>query len=201
MCMPHNSVFCHSQNYGFIIVMGKRSTGKRIITKCNITLDGRTLKVTVLRFFPNLSCLKNAVFFTNKCSLKDWTKTGELWNKKQQYQLACIFLRCLLCLQLQDFFSLFNILRAHCCSNFSPFCQYSYPGLLVVPQSVQDSSLQRIARCYRHNRLPVVCWKNTKNSTLLLRSGGFHGKGVVGLFKSQNTHPTGELIPLDFLHK
>uniref|UniRef100_A0A8C4XV31 SET binding factor 2 n=1 Tax=Falco tinnunculus TaxID=100819 RepID=A0A8C4XV31_FALTI len=66
----------------------------------------------------------------------------------------------------------------------------SYPGLLVVPQSVQDSSLQRVARCYRHNRLPVVCWKNTKNSTLLLRSGGFHGKGVVGLFKSQNTHPT-----------
>uniref|UniRef100_A0A8C3M9L7 Uncharacterized protein n=1 Tax=Geospiza parvula TaxID=87175 RepID=A0A8C3M9L7_GEOPR len=70
----------------------------------------------------------------------------------------------------------------------------SYPGLLVVPQSVQDSSLQRVARCYRHNRLPVVCWKNTKNSTLLLRSGGFHGKSVVGLFKSQNTHPTGELV-------
>ncbi|XP_053802052.1 myotubularin-related protein 13 isoform X4 [Vidua chalybeata] len=67
----------------------------------------------------------------------------------------------------------------------------SYPGLLVVPQAVQDSSLQRVARCYRHNRLPVVCWKNTKNSTLLLRSGGFHGKSVVGLFKSQNTHPTG----------
>ncbi|NXA44564.1 MTMRD protein, partial [Nothocercus julius] len=64
----------------------------------------------------------------------------------------------------------------------------SYPGLLVVPQSIQDSSLQRVARCYRHNRLPVVCWKNTKNSTLLLRSGGFHGKGVVGLFKSQTTH-------------
>ncbi|XP_008935859.1 PREDICTED: myotubularin-related protein 13-like, partial [Merops nubicus] len=66
----------------------------------------------------------------------------------------------------------------------------SYPGLLVVPQSIQDSSLQRVARCYRHSRLPVVCWKNTKNSTLLLRSGGFHGKGVVGLFKSQNTNTT-----------
>ncbi|XP_039393866.1 myotubularin-related protein 13 isoform X3 [Mauremys reevesii] len=64
----------------------------------------------------------------------------------------------------------------------------SYPGLLVVPQSVQDSSLQRVARCYRHNRLPVVCWKNSKISTLLLRAGSFHGKGVVGLFKSQNTH-------------
>ncbi|KAJ6665143.1 hypothetical protein lerEdw1_005374 [Lerista edwardsae] len=63
----------------------------------------------------------------------------------------------------------------------------SYPGLLVVPQCVQDSSLQRVARCYRHNRLPVVCWKNSKTNTLLLRAGGFHGKGVVGLFKSQNT--------------
>ncbi|KFP80732.1 Myotubularin-related protein 13, partial [Acanthisitta chloris] len=65
----------------------------------------------------------------------------------------------------------------------------SYPGLLVVPQAVQDSSLQRVARCYRHNRLPVVCWKSTRSSTLLLRAGGFHGKSVVGLFKSPNTHP------------
>ncbi|KAJ7344456.1 hypothetical protein JRQ81_000406, partial [Phrynocephalus forsythii] len=62
----------------------------------------------------------------------------------------------------------------------------SYPGLLVVPQCVPDSSLQRVARCYRHNRLPVVCWKNSKMSTLLLRAGGFHGKGVVGLFKAPN---------------
>ncbi|XP_068116475.1 myotubularin-related protein 13 isoform X1 [Hyperolius riggenbachi] len=64
----------------------------------------------------------------------------------------------------------------------------SYPGLLVVPQSVQDSSLQKVARCYRHNRLPVVSWKNSKTNAILLRSGGFHGKTVVGLFKSQNTH-------------
>ncbi|XP_014401350.1 PREDICTED: myotubularin-related protein 13 isoform X4 [Myotis brandtii] len=63
----------------------------------------------------------------------------------------------------------------------------SYPGLLVVPQAVQDSSLPRVARCYRHNRLPVVCWKNSRSGTLLLRAGGFHGKGVVGLFKSQNS--------------
>ncbi|GCC22937.1 hypothetical protein chiPu_0001328 [Chiloscyllium punctatum] len=64
----------------------------------------------------------------------------------------------------------------------------SYPGLVVVPQSVLDSSLQKVARCYRHNRLPVVCWKHSKTKAVLLRSGGFHGKGVVGLFKSQNPH-------------
>ncbi|XP_053550195.1 myotubularin-related protein 13-like [Bombina bombina] len=64
----------------------------------------------------------------------------------------------------------------------------SYPGLLVIPQSVQDSSLHKVARCYRHNRLPAVSWKNSKTNAVLLRSGGFHGKTVVGLFKSQNTH-------------
>uniref|UniRef100_A0A4W5K702 SET binding factor 2 n=1 Tax=Hucho hucho TaxID=62062 RepID=A0A4W5K702_9TELE len=65
-----------------------------------------------------------------------------------------------------------------------------YPGLLVVPQSVQDSSLQKVARCYRHNRLPVVCWKHPRTKAVLLRSGGFHGKSVVGLFKSQNQSST-----------
>uniref|UniRef100_A0A672IKS0 SET binding factor 2 n=1 Tax=Salarias fasciatus TaxID=181472 RepID=A0A672IKS0_SALFA len=67
----------------------------------------------------------------------------------------------------------------------------SYPGLLVVPQSVQDSSLHKVARCYRHNRLPAVCWKHPRTKAVLLRSGGFHGKSVVGLFKSQNPSSTG----------
>ncbi|XP_035273861.1 myotubularin-related protein 13 isoform X1 [Anguilla anguilla] len=62
----------------------------------------------------------------------------------------------------------------------------SYPGLLVVPQAVQDGSLQKVARCYRHNRLPVVCWKHGRTKAMLLRSGGFHSKSVVGLFKSQS---------------
>ncbi|XP_053369013.1 myotubularin-related protein 13 isoform X1 [Clarias gariepinus] len=66
----------------------------------------------------------------------------------------------------------------------------SYPGLLVVPQSVQDSSLQKVARCYRHNRLPVVSWKHPRTKAVLLRAGGFHGKSVVGLFKSQNPSTT-----------
>ncbi|KAM4630846.1 myotubularin-related protein 13 isoform 3-T3 [Polymixia lowei] len=66
----------------------------------------------------------------------------------------------------------------------------SYPGLLVVPQAVQDSSLHKVSRCYRHNRLPVVCWKHPHTKAVLLRSGAFHGKSVVGLFKSQNPSST-----------
>uniref|UniRef100_A0A672LDP3 SET binding factor 2 n=1 Tax=Sinocyclocheilus grahami TaxID=75366 RepID=A0A672LDP3_SINGR len=73
----------------------------------------------------------------------------------------------------------------------------SYPGLLVVPQTVQDSSLHKVSRCYRHNRLPVVCWKHPRTKAVLLRSGGFHSKSVVGLFKSQNPSSAGTFVQLN----
>uniref|UniRef100_A0AAV2IV60 Uncharacterized protein n=1 Tax=Knipowitschia caucasica TaxID=637954 RepID=A0AAV2IV60_KNICA len=63
----------------------------------------------------------------------------------------------------------------------------SYPGLLIVPQSIPDGTLQRICRCYRQSRFPVVCWRNTRTKAVLLRSAGLHAKGVVGFFKSPNT--------------
>ncbi|MEE6525475.1 hypothetical protein FKM82_025518, partial [Ascaphus truei] len=66
----------------------------------------------------------------------------------------------------------------------------SYPGLLIVPQSIQDNTLQKISRCYRQNRFPVVCWRSSRSKAVLLRSGGLHGKGVAGLFKSTNTTTT-----------
>uniref|UniRef100_A0A3Q3GVL5 SET binding factor 1 n=1 Tax=Labrus bergylta TaxID=56723 RepID=A0A3Q3GVL5_9LABR len=62
----------------------------------------------------------------------------------------------------------------------------SYPGLLIVPQSIPDTTIQRICRCYRQNRFPVVCWRNSRTKAVLLRSAGLHAKGVVGFFKSPN---------------
>ncbi|XP_017694369.1 PREDICTED: myotubularin-related protein 5 [Lepidothrix coronata] len=73
----------------------------------------------------------------------------------------------------------------------SPALPRSYPGLLIVPQSIPDNTIQRISRCYRQNRFPVVCWRNSRTKAVLLRSGGLHGKGVVGLFKSQNAPTAG----------
>ncbi|KAM6987099.1 myotubularin-related protein 5 isoform 2-T2 [Aplochiton taeniatus] len=67
----------------------------------------------------------------------------------------------------------------------------SYPGLLIVPQSIPDSTIQRISRCYRQNRFPVVCWRNSRTKAVLLRSAGLHAKGVVGFFKSPNTPSAG----------
>ncbi|KAM4569151.1 myotubularin-related protein 5 isoform 4-T4 [Odontesthes bonariensis] len=66
----------------------------------------------------------------------------------------------------------------------------SYPGLLIVPQSIPDSTIQRICRCYRQNRFPVVCWRNSRTKAVLLRSAGLHAKGVVGFFKSPNAPTT-----------
>uniref|UniRef100_A0A673XU07 SET binding factor 1 n=1 Tax=Salmo trutta TaxID=8032 RepID=A0A673XU07_SALTR len=67
----------------------------------------------------------------------------------------------------------------------------SYPGLLIVPQSIPDSTIQRISRCYRQNRFPVVCWRNSRTKAVLLRSAGLHAKGVVGFFKSPNAPSAG----------
>lgn len=62
----------------------------------------------------------------------------------------------------------------------------SYPGLLIVPQTIQDNTIQKISRCYRQNRFPVVCWRNSRTKAVLLRSASLHGKGVAGIFKGQN---------------
>uniref|UniRef100_A0A673CH29 SET binding factor 1 n=1 Tax=Sphaeramia orbicularis TaxID=375764 RepID=A0A673CH29_9TELE len=68
----------------------------------------------------------------------------------------------------------------------------SYPGLLIVPQSIPDATIQRICRCYRQNRFPVVCWRNSRTKAVLLRSAGLHAKGVVGFFKSPNAPSAGK---------
>ncbi|KAM7366847.1 hypothetical protein PAMP_014790 [Pampus punctatissimus] len=52
--------------------------------------------------------------------------------------------------------------------------------------SIPDTTIQRISRCYRQNRFPVVCWRNSRTKAVLLRSAGLHAKGVVGFFKSPN---------------
>ncbi|KAJ8411204.1 hypothetical protein AAFF_G00172100 [Aldrovandia affinis] len=67
----------------------------------------------------------------------------------------------------------------------------SYPGLLIVPQGIPDATIQRISRCYRQSRFPVVCWRSSRTKAVLLRSAGLHGKGVVGFFKSPNAPTAG----------
>lgn len=81
---------------------------------------------------------------------------------------------------------------------------HSYPGLLIVPQTIPDTTIQRICRSYRQNRFPVICWRNSRTKAVLLRSAGLHAKGVVGFFKSPNapaagTKKDGSVLTLWFL--
>lgn len=76
---------------------------------------------------------------------------------------------------------------------------HSYPGLLIVPQTIPDTTIQRICRSYRQNRFPVICWRNSRTKAVLLRSAGLHAKGVVGFFKSPNAPAAGTKKEKTFL--
>uniref|UniRef100_A0A3B3WSX2 SET binding factor 1 n=1 Tax=Poecilia mexicana TaxID=48701 RepID=A0A3B3WSX2_9TELE len=73
----------------------------------------------------------------------------------------------------------------------------SYPGLLIIPQNIPDSTINRICRCYRQNRFPVVCWRHSRTKAVLLRSAGLHGKGVVSFFKSPNAPTAADSTSLE----
>lgn len=59
----------------------------------------------------------------------------------------------------------------------------SYPGLVVVPASVNDECIIRISRFYKSSRFPAVVWRHARTKALLLRSSGFQGKGIFDAFK------------------
>ncbi|CAL8101323.1 unnamed protein product [Calicophoron daubneyi] len=59
----------------------------------------------------------------------------------------------------------------------------SYPPLLVVPQSISQSCLSKVARFYRHGRFPVVTWQHPGTGAYLLRGSGFSSKPIVGALK------------------
>nr|XP_045604624.1 myotubularin-related protein 5-like isoform X2 [Procambarus clarkii] len=84
--------------------------------------------------------------------------------------------------------------RVTSCNISYQICR-SYPALLSVPSITGDDSLHRLARCYRHNRLPVITWRHPRTKALLLRGAGFHGMGVRSMLigPSTNTGNTSEV--------
>ncbi|XP_033645492.1 myotubularin-related protein 13-like isoform X1 [Asterias rubens] len=60
----------------------------------------------------------------------------------------------------------------------------SYPSLVVVPSALTDDSIRRLAKCHRQYRFPAITWRHPGTKALLLRSSGFHGKGMMGRIKS-----------------
>ena len=70
-------------------------------------------------------------------------------------------------------------------ANFS-VCR-SYPALLVVPLSVTDDSITKLARTHRQYRFPVITWRHSRTKALLIRASGFHTRGLMGMLKHDTT--------------
>ncbi|KAK3103033.1 hypothetical protein FSP39_015926, partial [Pinctada imbricata] len=70
-------------------------------------------------------------------------------------------------------------------ANFS-VCR-SYPALMVVPNSITDDSIRKLARTHRQYRFPVVSWRHPRTKALLLRASGFHSRGLMGMLKSDSS--------------
>ncbi|XP_071831490.1 myotubularin-related protein 13-like isoform X8 [Apostichopus japonicus] len=67
----------------------------------------------------------------------------------------------------------------------------SYPPVVVVPGACSDDNIRRLAKCHRQNRFPSICWRHPRTKSLLIRSSGFHGRGVMGMIKSSQNASTG----------
>ena len=66
-------------------------------------------------------------------------------------------------------------------------CSFSYPAVLVVPQTITDDTLLRVARSHSQGRFPVALWKHTRTKAVLLRAGGFERSAVASFIKSGMT--------------
>ncbi|KAL5006472.1 hypothetical protein ScPMuIL_015278 [Solemya velum] len=66
----------------------------------------------------------------------------------------------------------------------------SYPALLIVPSSVTDESIRKLARTHRQYRFPVVTWRHQRTKALLLRASGFHSRGLMGMLKHNTSSGT-----------
>lgn len=64
---------------------------------------------------------------------------------------------------------------------------YSYPSVVLVPQSISDDSILRIARNHRQGRFPVAVWRHQKNKATLLRAGGIERSTIGSIMRQTKT--------------
>ena len=73
------------------------------------------------------------------------------------------------------------------------FVSCSYPSVVVVPQSISDDSILRIAKNHRQGRFPVAVWKHQRNKATLLRAGGIE-RSTIGSIMRQHKSVGGSSV-------
>lgn len=65
----------------------------------------------------------------------------------------------------------------------TPVFLHSYPSVVVVPQSISDDSILRIAKNHRQGRFPVAVWRHQRNKATLLRAGGIERSTIGSIMR------------------
>lgn len=68
-----------------------------------------------------------------------------------------------------------------------PFTPRSYPSVVVVPQSISDDSILRIAKNHRQGRFPVAVWRHQRNKATLLRAGSIERSTIGSIMRHHKT--------------
>ncbi|XP_020625172.1 myotubularin-related protein 13-like isoform X2 [Orbicella faveolata] len=63
----------------------------------------------------------------------------------------------------------------------------SYPSVVVVPQSISDDSILRIAKNHRQGRFPVAVWRHQRNKATLLRAGSIERSTIGSIMRQHKT--------------
>ena len=70
---------------------------------------------------------------------------------------------------------------------------HSYPSVVIVPQSISDDSIVRIAKNYRQGRFPVAVWRHQRNKATLLRAGSIERSTIGSIMRQTKTVAPGSV--------
>ena len=70
---------------------------------------------------------------------------------------------------------------------------YSYPAVVVVPQTISDDSILRIAKNHRQGRFPVAVWRHQRTKATLLRAGGIERSTISSLMRQTRAVGVGNI--------
>lgn len=71
----------------------------------------------------------------------------------------------------------------------------------MVPQSISDDTVLRVAKNHRQGRFPVAVWKHSKNKATLLRAGGIERSSMASIIRSGIGTSSGQSIPSSSLEQ
>eukprot|EP00118_Oscarella_pearsei_P006758 m.31163 g.31163 ORF g.31163 m.31163 type:complete len:1036 (+) comp31459_c0_seq1:32-3139(+) len=139
-------------------------------------LKGEIERVMRPQYFAKLFAFsyRNALNSSLDIRLLEDTKSPNFYTFQGVISLVCIFVWNLFDLIFQDEFGRLGLIDVNpytwrVATVTQQLCP-TYPKEVVIPRSVSDIDLRRIAAFHRYSRFPAVCWKDARTGAVLLRA-------------------------------